>query len=89
MAGFEGKFVLTPDDAHVPFAFDTTTEPFADIAVSVKGYELGLLIRNMTSLVPPGMSALLGASPPTNATTVGEDIAPVAADAVPMPIPFQ
>jgi hypothetical protein len=88
-AGLEGKLVVTPDDVHVPNAPDTTMEPFADIAFSVTAYELGLLIRKMTSLVPPGKSALPGLSPPTNATTAGVNIVPVAADAEPDPDPFQ
>jgi hypothetical protein len=88
-AGFEGKLVVTPDEVHAPYAPETTMGPLAAIAVNWRAYELGLLMRSMTSPVEPGKSAVLGLSPPTNATTVGVAIAPVAADAELAPVPFQ
>jgi hypothetical protein len=83
--GFEGKLVLTPDDVHVPLAPETAIEPFTVMDVSVKERALGLRIRRITSLLPPGKSALLGASPPASATTLGVAMVPEAADADPLP----
>ena len=89
MLGLEGKFVLTPGDVHVPLAPETTTEPFAEMDVTIKAYGLGLTILRITSLLPPGNSALLGTSPPASATTLGVAIVLEEADADPFPDTLQ
>jgi hypothetical protein len=85
MEGLDGKLEITPVVAQVPSPPAAVIDPFKVIAVRVTENELGLLTRNTTSLEVPGRRDVVGASPPVNATTLGDTSVVVAPEPEPDP----
>jgi hypothetical protein len=89
MEGLPGKVIVTPVVVQVPVPPEAVTEPFSEMADMVSAKAFVLLIRTTTSLEPPGISAVLGASPPVKAATLTAETFPVVAAADPDPRVFQ